>query len=50
MHISLYLQDGDTALHNACTNGHTDTVEALIAAGIDQSLTNKVSRELYISA
>ena len=42
MHTIFSVQNGDTALHNACTQGHTDAVEALIAACADRKITNKV--------
>lgn len=42
-----YTQDGDTAVHNACTGGHTDAVEELIAAYADLSIKNKVCMYIH---
>ena len=40
------LQDGDTALHYAARNGHSKTVEALLAAGADMEWRNRVGFEV----
>ena len=31
---------GDTPLHWACSNGHSDIVETLMLAGADETITN----------
>ena len=41
-HISFYVQDGDTALHDACTKGHSDIAELLVSAFANLSIRNKV--------
>ena len=42
----LLLQDGWTALHLACYNGHTEVVEILLMNNADISATNKVSDKI----
>jgi ankyrin repeat protein len=37
------VQDGHTPLHNAAMNGHTSTVEALLAAKADVNSQSDVS-------
>ena len=39
----LLLQDGKTALHFACSNGHTEVAEVLLMNDADLSATDKVS-------
>ena len=39
----LLLQDGWTALHHACCNGHTEVVKHLINNNADISATKNVS-------
>ena len=39
----LLLQDGRTALHHACSNGHTEVVKHLINNNADISATDYVS-------
>ena len=41
-------QDGKTALHLAATNGHSDTVSALIMNGADISAQDFVSLHFFI--
>ena len=43
------IQDGDTALHDAARNGHTETVDCLISAGADKNIANKVSQYVVFS-
>ena len=40
--MCLVLQDGDTPLLLAAQNGHTATVEAMLAAGVDVNVQNEV--------
>ena len=42
----LLLQDGWTALHQACYWGHTEVVEILLMNNADISATNKVSDKI----
>jgi hypothetical protein len=41
---------GDTMAHRAAVKGHTATVEALLAAGVDKNIQNKVSTSFQLSA
>ena len=43
----LLLQNGNTALHIACLNGHTEIVKCLLTNGADISATNDVSDKIY---
>ena len=40
----LLLQDGWTALHLACNNGHTEVAKCLLTNGANLSVTNKVGK------
>ena len=42
--MSILIQDGDTALHNAAYTGHTETVDHLVSAVADVNITNNVSQ------
>ena len=42
------LQNGDTALHLASKNGHIETVQLLLANGIDVHWKNEVNRNVHI--
>jgi ankyrin repeat protein len=41
------VQDGDTALMSAASNGHTETVKVLHQLGADVNAQNDVSSELF---
>ena len=41
----LLLQDGNTALHFACSNGHTEVVQYLLTNGANLSATDKVNHK-----
>ena len=43
----LLLQYGNTALHWACANGHTEVVQYLLTNGVNLSATNKVNHKQY---
>ena len=43
----LLLQDGSTALHDACYNGYTKIVETLLMKNADISATDNVSDKQY---
>ena len=45
----LLLQNGWTALHYACGNGHTETVKLLLNNNADISATNNVSDKILLS-
>ena len=38
-----YLQDGDTPIHLASSDGHVEVVEKLISSGADVNVVDKVS-------
>ena len=38
--INVQDNNGNTPLHNACYNGHSDVVETLMLAGADETITN----------
>ena len=42
----LLLQNGWTALHFACANGHTEIVQYLLTNGANLSATNKVNHKI----
>ena len=42
--MSILIQYGDTALHCAAFEGHTETVDHLVSAGADVNITNDVSQ------
>ena len=42
----LLLQDGYTALHSACSNGHVEVVKLLISNNADVAATTNVSEYL----
>jgi len=41
--ICYFLQDGDTPIHLASSNGHVQVVEKLISSGADVNVVNEVS-------
>ena len=41
----LLLQDGNTALHFTCSNGHTEVVQYLLTNGANLSATDKVNHK-----
>ena len=46
--LFLYLQDGDTPLHEACRRGHEKIVEMLVTGGADVEMKNNVRRRLTV--
>ena len=42
----LLLQNGSTALHITCFNGHTEVVQYLLTNGANLSATNKVNHKI----
>ena len=48
--ISFILQDGQTALHQAASAGHGETVAALILGGCDVSLQDFVSHNVTFNS
>ena len=42
----LLLQDGSTALHHACNNGHVEVVKLLISNNADVAATDNVSERV----
>ena len=39
------MQDGQTALHDAAKGGHTSTVQALVAAGVNVNAASRVRQK-----
>ena len=39
----ILIQDGETALHEAAMNGHTESVKQLLLAGADVNIITNVS-------
>ena len=37
---STFIQDGNTALHIACKQGHTNIIQSLLSQGADATITN----------
>ena len=48
MQYNLYVQDGWTALHVACEDGHDDTVKILMRAKADLNLQTNVSNYFWL--
>ena len=38
--IIYFVQDGDTALHIACKEGHVNVIESLLSQGADMTIKN----------
>ena len=44
--MCILIQDGNTALHKAAWEGHTETVDCLVSAGADVNVANKVRKPI----
>ena len=42
--MSILIQNGNTALHDAAYEGYTEIVDHLVSAGADVNITNNVSQ------
>ena len=42
--MSIFIQDGNTALHRAALMGYTEIVDHLVSAGAGVNITNNVSQ------